>query len=155
VRIGDLANDHDVEQLSQLRFSWRAKERDEQGLSEDEFARSFARWCREHSDSHVGFLGSLGDNAVAMTWLALVDRVPGPRVFERRCAYVQSAYVSPEHRNAGYGSRLMAGLIDYSRTLGLDYVAVHPSSESFSFYQRLGFAGTSKVLELDFRHERS
>lgn len=154
VRVANVNSGADVEQLARLRFAWRARERDEVGLSESEFASEFARWLFDHRDSHVGFIGSLGDDAVAMAWLALVDRVPGPGVFERRCAYVQSVFVTPANRNHGRGSQLMTALIELSRERGLDYIAVHPSAESFSFYQRLGFVGTQKVLELDFRSER-
>jgi GNAT superfamily N-acetyltransferase len=154
VRVADPDNDIDLGALSTLRFAWRARERDEVGLIEDAFADAFAIWLQEHRASHVGFLGTLGTAPVAMGWLAIVDRVPGPGVFERRCAYVQSVYVTPERRQQGLGAALMNELISYARDLGLDYLAVHPSAEAFNFYERLGFAGTSKVLELDFRSAR-
>jgi hypothetical protein len=37
---------------------------------------------------------------------------------------------------------------DHARRLELDYVAVHPSDGAFTLYQRLGFRGTDRVLEL-------
>ncbi len=154
VRRALVDNEGDIADLARLRYAWRAVERDESGLNSEQFATAFAFWLMEHRASHVGFIGSLGDEAVAMAWLALVDRVPGPGVFVRRCAYVQSVYVAEIHRNGHYGTLLMGKLIDFAREHQLDYLAVHPSSESFSFYQRLGFAGTEKVLELDFRSER-
>jgi hypothetical protein len=42
----------------------------------------------------------------------------------------------------------MAILLDHAGSLGLDYVAVHPSDASFAFYRRLGFSATDSVLEL-------
>ncbi len=154
VRVANLENERDVAELSQLRFAWRAVERDELGLSEDAFRVAFATWLHEHRTSHVGFLGRLGDEPVAMAWLAIVDRVPGPELFERRCAYVQSVYVSRAYRNGGIGARVMNELIGFARGARLDYLAVHPSQESFSFYRRMGFAGTDHVLELDVRPPR-
>jgi GNAT superfamily N-acetyltransferase len=130
---------------------WRALERDEGGLDREEFDAAFTRWWRDHRDSHVAAIGSLDDEPVAMAWLALVDRVPGPGAFVRRCAYVQSVYVERAHRNDALGSALMREVISRAQELELDYLAVHPSPFAFSFYRRLGFDPTSRVLELDFR----
>ena len=155
VRRATFEDPRDIGELATLRFAWRARERGEQSMSESEFTSAFALWLREHRESHVGFIGSLGTEPVAMAWLALVDRVPGPGVFERRCAYVQSVFVTAHYRSAGYGSAIMSVLIDDARELRLDYLAVHPSAESFNFYRRLGFEETNSVLELDFRSDRA
>jgi hypothetical protein len=34
--------------------------------------------------------------------------------------------------------------------MGLDYVMVHPSTQSFEFYRRAGFAAAQRALELRF-----
>jgi GNAT superfamily N-acetyltransferase len=85
---------------------------------------------------------------VAIAWLAVVDRIPGPEFFVRRSGYVQSVYVVPDRRSQGVGTALMEHLVGYARNAELDYLAVHPSERSFEFYRRLGFAPTTKVLEL-------
>jgi GNAT superfamily N-acetyltransferase len=153
VRIGSDASARDVADLARLRVAWRVGEGDESGLDEASFATALATWMREHPD-HLGFIGSIDEEAVAMAWMAIVHRVPGPGVFVRTCAYVQSAYVAPEHRNDGVGTAVMTALIEHGRGIGLDYIAVHPSERSFPFYRRLGFRGTERVLELDFRPGR-
>jgi hypothetical protein len=38
-------------------------------------------------------------------------------------------------------------VLDHTRGLGVDYVAVHPSEAAFSFYRRLRFEETDRVLE--------
>lgn len=141
--------------LATLRYEWQADPLNANQLSANEFHDALASWWRDHRDSHVGLLGSVDGRAVAMAWLAIVDRVPGPGTFVRRCGYVQSTFVRESWRNRGLGANLMAAVVDRSGELGLDYLAVHPSEFSFSFYRRLGFDPTSRVLELDFRPARA
>ena len=155
VRTGHVDNVLDVDALARLVYDWRVLERNESGLEFSAYRDALAEWMREHEESHVAFLGSAGGDAVAMAWLAVVHRVPSPVTFERTCAYVQSVYVAPDHRNHGAGTVLVSALVDHARAAGLDYIAVHPSERSFPFYRRLGFAGTERVLELDFRPGRT
>ena len=151
VRIANVDTPRDVLELSQLRFAWRRHERHEGGMAFEQFHPRFEGWMKDHQETHLGFLGSLEGEAIAMAWLAVVDRVPGPEIFVRRCAYIQSVYVAPAHRDAGHGAALMEAVLEEARALKLDYLAVHPSPASFSFYRRLGFDETTRVLELDLR----
>jgi GNAT superfamily N-acetyltransferase len=141
---------HDVAALAHLRYSWRHDERGERGLDKDAFETALRTWLAAHEASHLPFLALRDGSAVGMTWMALVDRVPGPEHFVRRSAYVQSTYVTPPDRNAGVGAALVGLLIARARELGLEYLAVHPSEQAFSLYRRLGFVDSGKVLELRF-----
>jgi GNAT superfamily N-acetyltransferase len=143
-----VADGGDVGDLARLRYWWRAGERGEHGLDPASFEASLGGWMEEHRATHVPFLALRDGRAVAMAWLALVDRIPGPGVFVRRSAYVQSVYVAAAERAAGVGTALMETVLDHARGLGLDYVAVHPSERAFSLYRRLGFSTTDRVLEL-------
>lgn len=144
VRLADVDTVVDLAALRDLRGQWR-------GVGDAVFATAFDEWCRAHRDSHRAFLGSLGERDVAMAWLAIVDRVPGADRFVRQAAYVQSVFVAEDVRDRGLGARLVRDLVTLARDLDLDYLAVHPSARSFSFYQRLGFSPTERVLELDLR----
>ena len=143
-------DDSDLSDLAALRYQWRSVERDEQGLSHEEFEASFREWYGAHRASHVGYLATVGDVRVGCAWLVVIDRVPGPGKFLRLSGMVQSVYVLPEYRSRGIGSEMMGTLCDEARSMGLDYLMVHPSIESFPFYRRLGFAGADKALELRF-----
>jgi ribosomal protein S18 acetylase RimI-like enzyme len=101
-----------------------------------------------HSATHTPFLGCADEGPVAMGWLALVNRIPGPEVFVRRSAYVQSVYVKEHLRSQGIGLALMTFILDHARTLDLDYLVVHPSERAVTLYRRLGFSETTRVLEL-------
>lgn len=138
----------DADDLARLRWIWRAVERNEQG-DPDRFRKEFADWISEHERSHVPFLVEAGGCAVGMAWLAIIERVPGPEIWRRRSGHLQSAYVTPEHRDRGLGTLLIGELIEGARNEGLDYLLVHPSPRSFPFYRRLGFSGEGRLLFLD------
>lgn len=138
----------DAGDLASLRHQWRAGERSEVGLSISVFADAFRRWMELHAASHVPFLGTKGEEPIAMGWLAIVNRVPGPEHFERRSGYLQSIYVTQPRRSCGVGTALVEFMLGYARELDLEYVAVHPSDASFSLYRRLGFTESQRVLEL-------
>lgn len=70
----------DVSALATLRYQWRTGERGEEGLSFSAFTDEFRLWMEIHSASHVPFLGTEGSEPIAMGWLAIVDRVPGPSI---------------------------------------------------------------------------
>jgi ribosomal protein S18 acetylase RimI-like enzyme len=138
----------DVSALASLRYQWRAGERGEVGLSISAFTDALRHWMESHATSHVPFLGTEGVEPIAMGWLAIVDRIPGPEHFERRSGYLQSIYVAEPQRSRGVGTALVRFVLGHARGLDLDYVAVHPSHASFSLYRRLGFTESRRVLEL-------
>lgn len=137
----------DADVLARLRWRWRVDERGEAGLTWEEFSSRFAQWWRARQDRHLAFLAEVDGVAAGTMWLAVIDRMPGPGVWERRAGLVQNAYVVPEHRGRGVGTALLDALHARAGELGLDYLSVHPSERSFGFYRRGGYAETSDVLE--------
>lgn len=138
----------DAEDLVRLRWIWRAVERNEQG-DLDRFRKEFATWMSEHERTHVPYLVEVDGSAVGMAWLAIIERIPGPEVWKRLSGHIQSVYVTAEYRDSGLGSLLTEELIEGARKEGVDYLLVHPSPRSFSFYRRLGFTGEGSLLSLD------
>jgi ribosomal protein S18 acetylase RimI-like enzyme len=138
----------DASALAHLRFTWRSDEGAERGLDRAAFEVSLRDWIEQHRSSHIPFLAFRGALPIGMTWMALVDRIPGPEHFVRRSAYIQSTYVAQPERARGVGTALVRLLVAHARELHLDYLAVHPSERAFDLYRRLGFAETGRVLEL-------
>ncbi len=141
---------NDAADLAGLRWRWRVDERGEVAPSTADFTAAFAGWAADHRDTHLPFVAHCGEEAIGMTWLAIITRVPGPGIWRRVSGLLQSVYVVPEHRNAGVGARLVTATLDAARDRGLDYVIVHPSERSFPLYRRLGFAESGGVLERRF-----
>jgi GNAT superfamily N-acetyltransferase len=144
------AGDGDLADLVVLRYRWRVEEAGERGQGIDEFESQFRSWYETHRSTHVGFLARANGTAIGCAWLFVVDRIPGPEKFIRRAGMLQSVYVEPSRRNHGVGDGLIRTVIEEAKERELDYLMVHPSSASFPFYRRLGFADSSRVLELRF-----
>jgi GNAT superfamily N-acetyltransferase len=140
-----VASAADADGLAHLRHQWRAGD---DGVDLKSFQPEFADWMAEHDQSHFPFLAERQGEPIGMAWLVVVDRVPGPQHFIRRSAYIQSVYVIARERSSGIGTLLMTILLEYAQNLGLDYIAVHPSNQSFPLYRRLGFTETDRVLEM-------
>jgi GNAT superfamily N-acetyltransferase len=144
------ADEHDVEDLAGLRYTWRVEERGERGLESREFASQLQEWMHRHRETHLGYLATHENVAVGCAWLCIIDRIPGPGQFVRRSGALQSVYVSPARRSAGVGSELVRYVVTDARAMKLDYLGVHPSERSFDFYRRLGFDAADRALELRF-----
>ncbi len=145
-----LADESDFAHLAALRYRWRAEEEGERGAGEAEFEARFRLWYEAHRATHLGYLAMSEETAIGCAWLFIVDRIPGPKKFIRRAGILQSVYVEPPRRNSGVGAGLLRRLINDAKERELDYLMVHPSPASFSFYRRLGFAESGRVLELRF-----
>ncbi len=144
------ADDGDIALLAALRYRWRVEEGGERGEGTAPFEASFREWFDAHRSTHAGYLASVDGDAIGCAWLCTVDRVPGPEKLIRRAGIIQSVYVVPEQRNRGVGEGLVRRIIEDARARELDYLMVHPSAASFSFYRRLGFSESRKLLELRF-----
>jgi GNAT superfamily N-acetyltransferase len=144
------ASDDDVADLASLRYAWRVEERGERGLGPREFEAQLREWMSRHRDTHLGYLATDDEVAIGCAWLCIIDRIPGPGTFVRRAGALQSVYVRPSGRNAGVGSELVRFVVSEARAMELDYVGVHPSEQSFTFYRRLGFDAADRALELRF-----
>jgi GNAT superfamily N-acetyltransferase len=144
------ARESDLAQLAGLRYQWRVNEAGERGEGEALFAERLREWYDAHRASHAGYLATLDGDAIGCAWLCTIDRVPGPERFVRQAGILQSVYVVPTQRNRGVGEGLVRLTIEDARERGFDYLMVHPSMASFSFYRRLGFVESEKLLELRF-----
>ncbi|MCA1823660.1 MAG: GNAT family N-acetyltransferase [Frankia sp.] len=149
------ADSADAPTLADLQWRWRVTERSDEPAtsSANEFRDSLATWWGAHP-GHRAWLAEDDDGAaIGVAWLAVADRVPAPARAVRRHGWVQSVYVVPERRNDGVGAALMAAIRAEAIALDLDYVTVHPSTRSFAFYRRAGFADAPGLLEMRFEDD--
>jgi GNAT superfamily N-acetyltransferase len=142
------AGAQDAAALADLRFRWQAVEEGRVGLDGAAYADVISRWMAEHRSTHRAFVAERDGGAVAMAWLAVVDRVPSPAAMVRRAGMLQSVFVRGDRRGDGVGSALVRHVIEVARAAGYSYLMVHPSERSVAFYERLGFAAAERELEL-------
>lgn len=117
--------------------------------SRDIFSERFAEWGSTHTSTHTCFAAVASDGLViGMAWLAITQRVPSARAFDRASGDLQCAYVVPELRNSGIGARLVRAVLVRAADLGLERVTVHSSADAVPFYRRAGFASEDVLLHL-------
>lgn len=137
------ATPEDAPALAALRVAWG----DEADASRDGFASTFEDWAR--STDHTGFVAVEDGEVVGMAWLALLERPPSPERGTRVGGDVQSVYVLASHRRRGIGSTLTRAVVDEARRRGAQRVTVQSSTRAVPMYERLGFASTPKLLQMD------
>lgn len=111
----------------------------------DGFAERFAAWAAAHG-THECFVAVRDDRVLGMAWLAVTDRVPSARLFDRASGDLQCAYVVPDQRNRGIGGRLIDAILARAAELHLERVTVHSSPRAVSAYRRHGFTSADDRL---------
>ncbi|ROT31483.1 GNAT family N-acetyltransferase [Micromonospora sp. HM5-17] len=140
------ATAEDAPTLARLRWRFGA-ERGRQGDDQASFVDFFTAWTLDHLATHLPFLVEVDGRPAGMAWLVLADRVPSPRLPDRRTGDVQSVYVVPELRDAGVGQALLDAVLAEARNRELEFVTVHSSDRAVPFYLRRGFRDTPTWLE--------
>lgn len=116
------------------------------------FAARFATWAAGRR-SHECFVAVEEARVLGMAWLAIVERVPSARLFERASGDLQCAYVVPDRRDDGVGGRLIDAVLERAAELGLERVTVHSSPRAVSVYERHGFtADDDRLLHAFVKH---
>lgn len=62
-----------------------------------------------------------------------------------REALVINVYTEPQFRRLGLARRLMVALIDWSRSAGIERIALHASPDGRPLYESLGFSPTNEM----------
>lgn len=74
------AVDGELDMIGTLRWKWAVQENNTTAAtSDEEFARTFASWAREHASTHRWIIATRGDAIIGMACLAIVSRVPTPQ----------------------------------------------------------------------------
>ncbi|MQA83084.1 MAG: GNAT family N-acetyltransferase [Streptosporangiales bacterium] len=139
----------DAEELARLRYAFRAEE----APTVEELPAFVVRatgWLRSAlaSDRWVAWVAETDGHPVGHVFLQLVDKVPNPAEESERLGYLTNAYVDPEHRGAGVGTRLIDAVTSYAQDERLDCVIVWPSERSEPLYRRAGFRPPPDMLVL-------
>ena len=144
-----LATANDISRLAEL--VWELKNEDSP-LDTCE-KPEFVKICTEHMKQR------LGDDYFC--WVAVVDglivshmniiitrKLPKPGNLNSLYARLSLVRTIPEYRNMGIGSALIEKVKDWCRERNVQELVVWPSDQSVSFYERAGFNGENKIMEI-------
>lgn len=140
------AGPDDVRGLARLKWIDRATDTADDAEFES-FVHALGAWWDAHRATHSAFVARTGDATVGAAWVALVPRVPSPGASNRLSADIQSVFVMPQHRGGGVGTALVDAATAHAHSAGASRVTVHSSERAVPVYQRLGFAGSPKLLQ--------
>ncbi len=91
-------------------------------------------------DDWRAWVAESGERLVGAMWLQTVPRVPAPgRGDPRPIGYLTNAYVEPDHRSQGLGSRLLQTVVEHCEATAHVLVMAWPADDAYRFYERQGF----------------
>ena len=131
----------DTAELARLR--WRLYT--EQDPHEEPFDAYVERFTAFSIDALSGedwraWVAEADGRLVAAMWLQTVRRVPAPgRGEPRPIGYLTNAYVEPDHRSQGLGSRMLQTVVAHCEAAGFVLVMAWPAEDAYPFYERNGF----------------
>ncbi|HEX4250056.1 MAG TPA: GNAT family N-acetyltransferase [Pseudonocardia sp.] len=138
----------DLGAITALRWRWTEEDAgrdDPASVPDAEFVRHLADWWETVGVDRAVFLAEERGEPVGMLNLAFFDRMPKPGRPISRWAYLGNAFVLPELRSRGVGSRLLRAALGHARELGCVRVVLSPTERSKALYRRAGF-GPADVL---------
>lgn len=137
----------DLEELAALKEEWAALETPATDTERAEFIRALGHWLDARDGSVVCHVAELYGTLIGMAWLVVFERVPDIRNQRRLTGDIQSVYVRPEHRGAGIGRQLLAGLLTAADELRIPRVTVSANSRAAALYEAQGFTAVPTLLE--------
>ncbi|MGP3947900.1 GNAT family N-acetyltransferase [Streptomyces sp. 7N604] len=143
------AQPNELAAVAELRWRWVQEIFGTPKTALEEFAPRFVAWARENESSHRCMVMVRGDVVIGMAWLAITQRVPHPRAFDRVSGDVQCVYVVPGERDRGLGGELIKAVLSWARDLGLERVTVHSSDRAVPAYSRHGFEASPRLLQFE------
>ncbi|MDE3838266.1 N-acetyltransferase [Bacillus methanolicus] len=63
-------------------------------------------------------------------------------------AYIMNMYTKPDFRGQGIARSLLEECISYCKSLGVERIWLHASSDGYSLYKKMGFIEKNSEIEL-------
>ena len=139
----------DAPALAALRYEFRSQFGT---VVEDEaaFVARCTEWMRARlkGDVWLVWVAEFEGQVIGQLWLQPMEKIPNPVRETELHAYITNAFVRPEYRSAGLGSKLLRLALAWCQEAGVDRVILWPSERSRPLYQRHGFTADNELMEL-------
>lgn len=94
----------------------------------------------------LAWLAEDGGRVVAGGGLQLRDRLPQPDdLGDAPGAYILNVWTEPTHRRRGLAASILDAMVAWCRERGIRRLALHPSEDGRSLYERYGFRPTGEL----------
>ncbi|WP_407570811.1 GNAT family N-acetyltransferase [Deinococcus altitudinis] len=103
--------------------------------------------------SYVGWLAKEGHRVIGGAGLLLLDWQPSRTEASPIRGRVVNVFVEPEFRRQGVARRLLLGVLDEARRLGVPGVGLSTSAEGRPLYASLGFGASVDEMYLEMKRQ--
>ncbi len=145
-----LASDGDAVTLARLRLELRSSSH-EVVENEQEFLARCESWMSERLRKGSQWQCWIAERqaiALGAVWAQLVEKIPNPIAEPEYYVYLTNFYVREEYRGAGIGSRLLAAVLEWSKSKHAEKVILWPTERSKPFYLRHGFSSSDDLMNV-------
>jgi GNAT superfamily N-acetyltransferase len=146
-----LASTEDAMVLAKLRYEFRASSRGYVVENDAAFIERCARWMHERlrNESYWKcWIAECDATAIGNVWAQLIEKIPNPMAEPEYYVYLTNFYVREEHRGTGIGSRLLAAVLEWTRSKNVQLVILWPAERSRPFYLRNGFSFADDLMQM-------
>ncbi len=149
-----LAKEKDFLQLAEMKWEHSVEdditygETNIVGADKQSFIDDYITFLKNDSTYTIFVLEQDGIIISAM-YVAIIDKVPKPKVNKSSIAYLTNVHTMSRYRNMGYGTELLSYIKDYLREKGCELTFVWPSNNSVNWYQRNGFNAENDIMECE------
>jgi GNAT superfamily N-acetyltransferase len=145
-----LASEGDAVNLARLRLALRSSSH-KAVENEQAFLARCESWMRARLREGGQWRCWVAERQAVMVgavWAQVIEKIPNP-VAEAECyVYLTNFYVREEYRGGGVGSRLLAAVVEWSKSKNAEKVILWPTEASRRFYQRHGFTFAEDQMHL-------
>ena len=145
-----LASKNDAVSLARLRYELRSASH-EVIENEQAFLARCESWMVERVSKGTQWQCWIAEReaiAVGAVWAQLVEKIPNPIAEPESYVYLTNFYVREGYRGEGIGSRLLAEVLDWSKSQNAQMVILWPTDGSKTFYLRRGFSFVDDAMQL-------
>ena len=118
------------------------------GVDKQAFINEYITFLKNDS-TYTIFVLEQNDVIISAMYVAIIDKVPKPKVNESYIAYLTNVHTMQEYRNKGYGTELLSYIKNYLKEKGCELIFVWPSDNSVNWYSRNGFKSENDIMECE------
>ena len=150
-----LAEEKDFLQLAEMKWEHSAEddiaygESNIVGVEKQRFIDDFIAFLKNDT-TYTVFVMEQDGIVISAMYVAIIDKVPKPKVYNSKLAYLTNVHTLSVYRNKGYGTQLLSYIKNYLKNEGCEMVIVWPSKNSARWYERNDFNPDNSMMQCDF-----